>query len=176
MPLRFLLDENFPPRLEVPDHRVEYVDLVDFDPALVGVSTPDWMIYLAAQAGGFDGVVSRDRAQLDQAAEHVALTHTTLSVVTWRKQIDDPIALWGHLLAYIPRIVKIIETEGPQIVVLPSISLDATQHTQTRAFIRREVSLKRTTVGELRAESLPMMRTELRHRNRDDLVVLLDNQ
>jgi hypothetical protein len=174
VPLRFLLDENFPPRLEVPDHRVEYVDLGDFDASLVGVSTPDWMIYLAAQAGGFDGVVSRDRAQLDQAAEHVALAHTDLSVVTWRRQIDDPIAQWGHLLAYIPRIVTIIENEGPQIVILPSINLDADKHAQTRAYIRREVSLKRTTMSELRAESLPVMRAELGRRKREDLAALFD--
>lgn len=175
MPLRFLLDENFPPRLGVPDHRVEYVDLIDFDPSLVGVSTPDWMIYLAAQGGGFSGVVSRDRAQLDQAAEHVALAHTNLSVVTWRRKIDDPIAQWGHLLAYMPRIVKLIETEGPQVVTLPAITIDSSQHSQTRSYVRKEVSLRRTTMTELKAESLPLMRDELARRKRKDLAALLDD-
>lgn len=149
MPLRFLLDENFPPRLEVPDHTVEYVDLAVFDPTLVNARVPDWMIYLAAQAGGFDGVVSRDRAQLDQAAEHVALAHTNLSVVTWWKRIDDPIAQWGHLLAYMPRIVRIIENEGPQVVVLPTINIDSSHHSQTRSYVRKVVSLRRSSMTEL---------------------------
>ncbi len=174
MPLRFLLDENFPPRLEVPDHRVVYVDLGEFDQRLVNSRTPDWMIYLAAQGGNFDGVVSRDRAQIDQAAEYVALAHTNLSVVTWRKKIDDPIAQWGHLLAYMPRIVTIIENEGPQVVVLPSINIDSSQHSQTRSYVRREVSLRRTSMTELKADSLPVMRDELKRRNRNDLTALLE--
>lgn len=80
---RFLLDQNFPPPPVVPsmaDATVDYVPLIEFDPALAERQTPDWLIILtAANAGQFDGLVTRDAAQLDQAEEMLAVMRSALA-------------------------------------------------------------------------------------------------
>jgi hypothetical protein len=97
---RWLLDQNFPrPRFAADqlDRTVEYVHLYDFNRAFSNTSTPDWVLHLAAEDSGFEGVVTTDPSQLGQDEEAVALTATRLSVVTWRTRIDDPVVLWGSL-------------------------------------------------------------------------------
>jgi hypothetical protein len=87
------------------------------------VSTPDWLIYLAAQhSGDFDGLVTRDLAQIVQAEELVAIARTTMSMVTWRKPIEDPVTEWGQLLAYMPKVRQRIDERGPAIFILPRSS------------------------------------------------------
>lgn len=66
--------------------------LRDFDIQLVGRGTPDWYLYLRAAEAQFDALVTRDWRQSAQAEEMWALTHTSLSVVTWSDPINDAIA------------------------------------------------------------------------------------
>ena len=120
--MRLLLDENFP---NLPDfipassaHIAEVVPLHEFDSKLTNTGTPDWLLYLRAAEAGFDALVTRDKSQSDQAEELLALSKTQLSVVTWRKPIDDPLRLWGQLLAFLPDIRQVLDEHGPSMVVL----------------------------------------------------------
>ena len=126
--MRLLLDEGFPSppgfRPASVDATVEVATLREFDPGLAGSSTPDWYLYLRAHEAGFDALVTRDWHQSEQIEELWALSRTTLSVVTWRRPIEDPVREWGQLLAYLPEIRRMITENGPSIVFLPSPRLD----------------------------------------------------
>lgn len=126
--MRLLLDEGFPSppgfRPETVDATVEVVTLREFDSTLTGSSTPDWYLYLRAHEAGFDALVTRDWHQSEQIEELWTLSRTDLSVVTWRRPIEDPIREWGQLLAYLPEIRRMITENGPSIVFLPSPRLD----------------------------------------------------
>jgi hypothetical protein len=126
--VRLLLDEGFPSppgfRPESVDATVEVVTLRGFDRGLAGSSTPDWYLYLRANEDEFDALVTRDWHQSEQIEELWALSRTTLSVVTWRRPIEDPVREWGQLLAYLPEIRRMIEENGPSIIFLPSPRLD----------------------------------------------------
>jgi len=96
------LDGNFPkPIFDVHalDNNVRYEHLADWRREFVEVSTPDWLIHLAAHEAGFAGVVTRDYHQVSLDEEAVALDRTRLSVITWRRGIDNAIILWGSLRA-----------------------------------------------------------------------------
>jgi hypothetical protein len=126
--VRLLLDEGFPSppgfRPESVDATVEVVALRRFDASLTGSQTPDWYLYLRAQEAGFDALVTRDWHQSEQVEELWALSRTDLSVVTWKRPIEDPVREWGQLLAYLPEIRRMITENGPSIVFLPSPRLD----------------------------------------------------
>jgi hypothetical protein len=117
--------------------------------------------------------VSRDRSQIDLEEERTALACAPLSVVTWRRQIDDPVALWGHLLAYLPKIVDVIRREGPQIITLPSIQLGSDNRQRLQDFLRESTSRESTTIPELKAQRLPAMAAELRRRKLTKLEELI---
>jgi hypothetical protein len=123
-----LLDENFPnpPGFDpsAVDQRMQLVSLRDFDAQLVGRRTPDWYLYLRAEEAQFDALVTRDWRQSAQAEEMWALSHTNVSVVTWSDPINDAIAEWGQLLAYMTEILKLIQTHGHRIVLLPTPRLN----------------------------------------------------
>lgn len=134
--MRLLLDENFP---NLPDfisalgnYLAEIVSLHEFDPNLTSSRTPDWYLYLVAAEAEFDALVTRDRSQSTQAEELWALSKTDLSVVTWRRPIDDPIRLWGQLLAYLPDIAQVLDEHGPSIVFLPSTRLNKSSLTKAQ--------------------------------------------
>lgn len=126
--MRLLLDEGFPSppgfRAETVDATVEVVALREFDAGLTGSATPDWYLYLRAHEEGFDALVTRDWHQSEQIEELWTLLRTDLSVVTWRRPIQDPVREWGQLLAYLPEIRRMIGEHGPSIVFLPSPRLD----------------------------------------------------
>lgn len=126
--MRLLLDEGFPSppgfRPESVDATVDVVALRRFDASLTGSQTPDWYLYLRAQEAGFDALVTRDWHQSEQVEELWALSRTDLSVVTWKRPIEDPVREWGQLLAYLPEVRRMITENGPSIVFLPSPRLD----------------------------------------------------
>jgi hypothetical protein len=126
--MRLLLDEGFPSppgfRPESVDATVEVTTLREFDATLTGSRTPDWYLYLRAHQAGFDALVTRDWHQSEQVEELWALSRTDLSVITWRRPIEDPVREWGQLLAYLPEIRKVLTESGPSIVFLPSPRLD----------------------------------------------------
>lgn len=177
--LRLLLDQNFPPpvvNVEDLDHTIEYVHLSRWRPEFANVSTPDWLIHLAADADGFDGLISSDYNQLDQDEEVVALACTTLSVVTWSAGVNNPVTQWGSLLAYMPQIRAHIEREGPTVFTLPVPRLRADHHAPTAGISRRYTSTLGMHANELRSQVLPDMKDELRARGLDDLAPRLDTE
>jgi hypothetical protein len=122
--VRLLLDEGFPsPPGFSPatvDASVEVIALRDFDHSLTDTRTPDWYLYLRANDTRFDALVTRDWRQSEQPEELWTLTRTQLSVITWRRPIEDPIREWGQLLAYLPEVRRMITENGPSVVFLPS--------------------------------------------------------
>lgn len=176
--LKALLDQGFPkPKFFDPvqlDRRVEYIHLSDFDRSLSETSTPDWMVNLVAEQAGFDIVVTADRHQLDQELEVVAIACTRLSLVTWRHRIDDPVVQWGMLVAYMPEIIKRIESGGPSIITLPRPNISHAKNVEKTSGIAQRYAVQTgSTASELRASVLPDMLDELKERNRDDLIELL---
>jgi hypothetical protein len=175
---RFLLDQNFPkPVFDIGslDAHVEYVHLHDFDPRLARVTTPDWMIYLIAEQAAFTGVVTRDRSQLDQDEELVVLSRNRVSIVTWRRSIEDAVTEWGQLLAYMPLVTRLIEQEGPRIILLPEPRLGSQNADRPDASARMRAARLRTSYPEFTARALNVMDRYLSRRKREDLQSLLRN-
>ncbi len=127
-----LLDQGFPspPGFKPADldRTIEYVPLVKFAPELSKVSTPDWMVILAASKGGFDAFVVDDQELRDNDDCLVALAYTKVSLVTWSRGIDDPVTAWAQLVAYMPKIRQGISEIGPSIFVLPAVRLTRESH------------------------------------------------
>jgi hypothetical protein len=125
---RFLLDQGFPRDpigTELLDKRVRYVPLHEYAPDLSERSTPDWMVYVAAAAGGFDGLVTGDKSQLQQDAELIALAQTRITLITWTHGDEDAITRWGQLLAYMPQILKRMEPGRGAVISIPNARLGA---------------------------------------------------
>jgi hypothetical protein len=117
--MRMLLDENFPdpPGFDPSelDAALHAVSLGSHAPALAGNRTPDWFLYLVAQEGGFDALVTRDWRQSAQTEEMWVATKTEVSVITWKRPQEDPVVEWGQLLAYMPQVRRLREECGPSI-------------------------------------------------------------
>jgi hypothetical protein len=123
-----LLDQGFPKPTAFAvaelDRTVTVRHLSDFAPELAERSTPDWYVYCAAAERGFDALVVRDRSQLDQLAEMYVLSRlVNLTVVTWRRGIDDPVREWGQLLAYLPQVRQRCLEAGGRVILLPAPTL-----------------------------------------------------
>lgn len=178
MARRFLLDQNFPkPRFDVGalDDRAEYIHLVDVDRRLAEQSTPDWLIYLIAEAKGFDGIVTRDEAQLSQREEAVALNATRLTVITWRQPIEDPIVEWGQLIAYTPKLLRYMQTHpGPIVLRLPAPDISAQNAIGAQALLHKLVP-HHQSMPEMRAEALRVIRRGLTEHGRLDLLAMVDD-
>jgi hypothetical protein len=156
------------------DATVEVMSLHAFDVSLTTGKTPDWLIYLRAKEAGFDAVVTRDRSQLDDPEEVVALVQSGMNVITWRHRIEDPIQEWGHLLAYMGLIRKRLEGEPrSQIIQLPRPSLGGEQVAKSRRRLNELASARRMSFPELRSEAVAVMKDELEARGHGSLVALL---
>lgn len=167
--LRFLLDQQFPKapfEVQELDRSVAYEHLSDYVPQFSRTSTPDWMLHLIAAEGGFDGVVTIDAAQLTEETELMALALSGVSVVTWKGGEEDPVVLWGQLLAYMPQVAKELRMTSPIVVILPNPRLQRHDHIfkpgeLARAMKRRDG----TSFEERRARSVHLMTAELRKRD-----------
>ncbi len=179
-PLRFLLDQGFPsPRFDIHalDRSVVYVHLSEHDPRYSRTSTPDWMLHLVAAEGGFDGVVTLDRSQLEEEAELVALASSQVSVVTWTGGDEDPIVLWGQLLAYMPQVVKTMKMIRPIVVTLPSPRLAPRHHVQRpEEMVRAMKERDQVSYPERRSRAVDMMQRKLAKRGEDHLAVHLEQR
>ncbi len=124
---RLLLDQGFPnpPGFDVEkvDAGVKATHLYAFDRDLSEQSTPDWYLYVVASLAGFNAFVTRDISQVKQLEEMWVLSRVNLTVITFRQGINDPIAEWGQLLAYLPRIRKHDSNGKSQIIRLPKPTL-----------------------------------------------------
>lgn len=168
MPRRFVLDQGFPkPVFNVAqvDARAEYVHLSDWRPEFAKNSTPDWLLYLAAASEGFDGFVTRDLAQISQEAEVVAFRYADpLSILTWRRPINDPIMEWGQLLAYMPQVQKRLDNGKRAVFILPEPSLKSDNVRSAIDHIGRLATELSMSSIELIGPQVKMMRTELARR------------
>jgi len=166
--MRLLLDEGFPtpPGFEprTIDATVEVTALRVFDRALVGAQTPDWYLYLRAHEGQFDALVTRDWHQSEQPEEMFALTKTRLSIITWKKPLNDPIREWGQLLAYLPEIRRMIESHGPSILFLPSPRLDRGSITKAAEAIGQLASDLGISNRQVRSQASQVIAAGLRAR------------
>lgn len=125
---KILLDQNFPkPKgfaIDELDHSISVTHLSDAAPDLVKRSTPDWYVYCIAAQEEFDVLVTGDISQRDQIEEMWVLSRLPrLSIVTWRKGTNDPLQLWGQLLAYMPQIKQRCSERGGRVLMLPAPTL-----------------------------------------------------
>ena len=178
--LRLLLDHNFQAAqfdVHTLDRTVRYEQLVDWRPDFAERSTPDWVIHLQAYVDGFDGIVTSDWHQLEQAEEVIALEQTRLSVITWRKGMNDPIQQWGSLLLYMPMIRQRIEQDGPSIIRLPVPQLQPDSRESTSGvsyrYAMEKAKVKRPTLVK---EVVPDMIDELEERDLTDLIPVLQKR
>lgn len=168
-PLRFLLDQGFPKppeglHVELLDKSARYVHVSDELSALTRISTPDWILYLAARRAGFDAFVSRDLSQFDQREEMLALFLTGLTLVTWAQPIEDPVAEWGQLLAYGPQIERAMRRAEyrPSVFQLPAPRLGSVRQSLTRQRVQTMAAEARMALPEYRDGALRGMREYLR--------------
>src|SRR6266851_3650245 len=176
---QFLLDQNFPSQtfgVEELDQTIKFVHLQQFAPELAKARTPDWLIYLAAQAGAMDGVVTRDLEQIKDVDSLVALSLTNLCVITWATPIEDSVTEWAQLISYMPEIKKRLAEDRKRILLLPAPRLRNDQTLKASDVLGQIASEGKTTTGELRSESLKRMRQTVNQRKRADLLALLDDK
>lgn len=153
-----LLDQGFPKptafAISELDQSVRVEHLSDFAPELAERSTPDWYVYCAAAEAGFNALVVRDRSQLDQLAEMYVLSRLrTLTIVTWRKGIDDPIREWGQLLAYLPQVKARCLEAGGRVILLPAPSLSNGSFFDPRETIAAEARNQTISVDQVRSQA-----------------------
>ena len=174
MSRRFLLDQNFPnPISEVieRDTRFQITSLSSFDSTLSNERTPDWLLFLRAAEGEFDGVVTRDRSQLSAIETMVVLVDTRLSVVTWHKGLDDSIREWGQLIAFLPDVCKKMDSGHRGIFTIPTpriafakamdpIGIEAGGQGQSNAQLLHEA--RRSLKASLDKRRLPKLKSLLR--------------
>lgn len=124
MAYSFLLDEHMMPfpGLPLDLFGFDIVRLRDFNPAFINTETPDWVLYLAAAKAGLTGVITHDNSQLEQENEMLALERSGLALITYRKGTNDELTKWGLLMAYAPRIMKILENGNRGVITLPAPS------------------------------------------------------
>lgn len=155
---RLLLDQGFPkpPGFAVRsvDATVEVQHLHDFAPRLSEESTPDWLLYVEAARAGFDGLVARDRSQVDQIAEMYILSRlASFTVITWRRPIEDPIREWGQLLAYLPEVKKLLKGSRPRVILLPDPTLQARNIHDPLATLGQEAADRGISMEEVRRQA-----------------------
>ena len=153
-----LLDQGFPKPMTFAtaelDRTVEVVHLSDFAPQLAAQPTPDWYVYCAAAEGGFDALVVRDRSQLDQLAEMYVLSRlSSLTIVTWRKGIDDPVREWGQLLAYLPQVKQRCRERGGRAIQLPAPSLTKDSFHDPKQTLSAEARVRKVSVKQVRSDA-----------------------
>jgi hypothetical protein len=154
---RVLLDQNFPkpPGFDIAniDNTVEVVHVFDFDPALAKALTPDWLIYLRAVEAGFDALVTRDVSQLNLLEELWVLSRVNLTLITFRKAIEDPIVEWGQLLAFLPLVRKRPLGQSSSVIHLPKPGLSEKNIARPRDLFGRMAGDTGTAVAELRRDA-----------------------
>ena len=177
MNLRLLLDQNFPrpPGFDLAsvDATVEAVHVYDADRTLTETGTPDWLIYLRAVEDGFDALVTRDWHQLDQPEELWVLSNLRLTVISWRRPFNDPVAEWGHLLAYLPQVKRRIERRQPRVLLPPPPQLSAGNEVNPRQALGEYAHQQRRAIQEIRNEAESIVRSYLEATTRQHLLDLV---
>ncbi|MGH9023901.1 MAG: hypothetical protein ACRDV9_12510 [Acidimicrobiia bacterium] len=176
--MRLLLDQNFPRPpgfdLSTVDSTVEAIHVYDHDRGLTEAGTPDWLIYLRAAQDGFDALVTRDWHQREQPEELWVLSNLMLTVVSWRRPFSDPVAEWGHLLAYLPQLKRRIERRRPRVLLLPPPHLGAGNEINPREALGEYATQQARAVQEVRQEAKVFVTAYLESTGRRELLQLVD--
>jgi hypothetical protein len=156
-------------RIDMLDRSVDYQHFSRVAPAYAKVRTPDWLVYLLTRDLGFKALITSDHSQLEQDEELVALATSKISLITWKGRQEDPVVLWGQLLAYMPQVLPLIAV--PQTVVrLPNPRLTPKDHIfKAPELISARSVRDRLSYPERRDAALKMMQRELTRRGREDL-------
>jgi hypothetical protein len=75
-----------------------------------------------------------------------------LTVVTWRKGIEDPIREWGQLLAYLPQVKRRCLEAGGRVILLPAPSLGSDAFFDPKDKVGSEARTRGASVRQVRAE------------------------
>lgn len=78
---------------------------------------------------------------------------TNLSVVTWRKGIDDPVREWGQLLADLPQIKQRGIEAGGRAIMLPAPSLTNQSFFSPDDTVGTEAQHRGISVAQVRREA-----------------------
>lgn len=136
------------------DQSVTIDHLSDFAPLLSQYSTPDWYLYGVADQAGYAAFVTRDVSQVTQPDEMYMLSKLpSLTVVTWRRGIEDPVREWGQLLAYLPAIRRACERERRRLIVLPDPRLADRNFPAPEEAIAEVARQRGISAGQVRNES-----------------------
>ena len=126
------------------------------------------MVYCVAAEAGFDGLVARDRSQLDQLAEMYVLSRLRgFAVITWRKAIEDPVREWGQLLAYLPEVKKKLDNGPGKAIILPSPVLGSENVRNPVDTIGSEARNQKLSVEEIRRQALDEIRSYMEMTGQD---------
>ncbi len=176
--LRLLLDQNFPKpagfNLADVGTSIHATHVSDHDPALTSAGVPDWLLYLRAADDGFDAVITRDWHQFDRPEELWVLANLRIVVISWRQPINNPVAEWGHLLAYMPQLRRRIERRQPRVLLLPPPHLNKGNEVNPRETLGRYAARQGRAVAEVLAETQSAVRDVLHRAERADLYVRLE--
>lgn len=166
--MRFLLDENFPNLpgfLQALGSTTTGVEsLYNFAPDLTDTGTPDWYLYLRAAEAGFDALVTRDKSQAEQPEEMWVLSQTEISVVTWRRPVNDPVLLWGQLVAYLPEIHRLLHEHKSSILFLPVPRLNRENLKDPTSTLGIRAKQQGVSNQQIRDQARKIVTTELRRR------------
>ncbi len=178
--IKLILDQGFPnpPGFTVSaiDHTVEVMNLREFDHSLAENSTPDWVLYCVAAKAGFDALVTRDQAQLNQSVEMYVLSRLKhFTVITWKKPIEDPVREWGQLLAYLPEVKKrlLLGVSGkpslPDAILLPAPTLSDQNFVRAVEGVGRSARGRGVSQQQVRDEAVTEVRDWLELMSRDPM-------
>jgi hypothetical protein len=156
------------------DATIQATHVFDHDPGLVAAGVPDWLLYLRAADDGFDAIVTRDWHQLDQPEELWVLANLRITVVSWRRPFNDPVAEWGHLLAYLPQLKRRIERRQPRVLLLPPPQLSKGNEVNPREALGRYARQQGRAVGEVLEEARSAVHDFLIRTERADLYARLE--
>jgi hypothetical protein len=76
-----------------------------------------------------------------------------LTVVTWRKGIEDPVREWGQLLAYLPQVKQRCLEAGGRAILLPAPSLANDAFHDPKQTLAEEAQKLGMSIAQVRAEA-----------------------
>jgi hypothetical protein len=161
---RLLLDQGFPKppgfNPESVDKHIEVVHLSQWNEQLSRNSTPDWIVYCEAALDGFDALVTRDFSQADLEVEMYTLTRLArFHLITFREGVEDPIAEWGQVMAYMPLVRRVLETQPSRVIRLPKPTLSNNQNVfDPRHFLDQISKKSNRSDQEVRHSALNVIR------------------
>lgn len=93
--------------------------------------------------------------------------------MSWRRPFNDPVAEWGHLLAYLPQLKRRIERRQPRAVLLPPPRLDKGNEINPRDALNVYAAEQRRAVQQIRQEAEDLVRGYLDATGRSELFDLV---